>query len=236
MRADLALAATLIANLLIPVFLAVWVAVSRAHTRLEAALVALVAGTCILYLSRAGTVWSWVGNEWPYVFAALYVAALVVLILRVRQAPWWPSGRPGAWTQIAVLAFVVLIFGIQNVAVARARSVSGPGVELTFPLRGGRFEIVQGGNSRLLNHHYGEPGQRFALDIVALGPRGFRAHGLRPAALDQYQVFDMPVFAPCAGQVIDLHDGIPDSLQPEDNPERLAGNYVTLFCDGHTIL
>lgn len=53
--------------------------------------------------------------------------------------------------------------------------------------------VAQGGGIGLLNHHAGHRAQRFAADITAIGPAGYRASGFLPREFDRYQVFGKQV-------------------------------------------
>ena len=234
MRLDLTVISALAANLLIPLVLVAAVAASRQPSRLEALPLAIATVAYLTYVWRAGPIWAWIGHAWPAVFAALYVAACVVLAVRLRGLPWLPPSRRGM--AIAMVAFFAILLAAEIVYFLGARSYQGEAVDLSFPLQNGRFQITQGGARRLLNTHLSNRAQHDALDVVALNRQGRRAEGLRPDALDRYAVFGMPVHAPCPGVVTDVRDGIDDDLRPESETARLAGNHVTLACGDHTIL
>jgi hypothetical protein len=229
------LLALLAANWLIPLLLVAAVAVQRGGSRLEALPLVVVTGAYLAYLWRASPIWPWIGNYWPAVFLTLYGAALVAIAVRMRDLPWiTPSAsRTGAVVTVALLAVLVIA---ELAYFASARRVSDAAIELAFPLRGGPYQIVQGGNIRLLNHHLQNSAQRYALDIVALNDRGLRASGLKPAAADQYAIYKVPVLAPCAGEVIGVRDGLPDRFGPLDDAALAAGNYVSIFCGSVTVV
>lgn len=110
-----------------------------------------------------------------------------------------------------------------------ARLVPAGAVDLSFPLKGGRFAVLHGGGAAL-NHHHVVPAQAHATDIVALNRRGRRASGVRPEALDAYEIFDRAVVAPCDGIVSGMSDGAPDAPIGRVDPLKPAGNHVLLFC------
>jgi hypothetical protein len=234
MRLDFQVISALVANLLVPLILVAAVAAARQPSRVEALPLAVATAAYLAYIWRASPIWAWVGHSWPAVFAALYVAACVVLAIRLRGVPWMPSSRRGL--AMAMLAFFAILLVVEIVYFLGARSYQGQAVDLSFPLQAGRFQVTQGGSRRLLNSHLSSRAQHYALDIVALGATGRRAEGLRPEALDRYAIFGMPVHAPCPGIVIDVRDGIEDDLRTESETARLAGNYVTLACGDRTIL
>ena len=53
-------------------------------------------------------------------------------------------------------------------------------------------------------------GQSYGVDIVKLDEWGFRANGLLPPDPNQHNNYGIPVYAPCAGEVIAALDGLPD--------------------------
>lgn len=98
-------------------------------------------------------------------------------------------------------------------------------VPLAFPLRG-RWYVVQGGASQVVNHHVKVPGQRAALDLVRTGPRGARGgpgHGCA-----SYLAYGQPVFAPCDGTVVAARDGLPDQVPGTIVPQPAGGNEVVI--------
>ena len=74
-----------------------------------------------------------------------------------------------------------------------------PPIELQFPLAGGRFAVVQGGNDSTLNHHAVSAAQRYAIDIVSVGAFGMRASAIVPTRNGQYYAYGRDVLAPCDG-------------------------------------
>jgi hypothetical protein len=226
---------TLAANLVAPPLLIAWMAFYRSGNRVEAVLVALAVAAYLVLVWRMGPVWSWVGNYWPGVFAGLYALGLAMLVLRTLHEPSLPAdGR--TWVRVAFIGIVGVVLIVQAGLVLRARAHPAPALALEFPLRGGTFQVAQGGRGGLVNHHYGLPAQRYALDIVALGPRGVRAAGIMPADVTRYVVFGLPVHAPCAGEILDVRGDRPDGTELDSDPATAAGNHVTIHCDGHTVL
>ena len=71
-------------------------------------------------------------------------------------------------------------------------------VELSFPLRGGTYLVVNGGGNELINAHYktldGERfrpwrGQSYGVDIEKLNILGLRARGFVPKDVSAYEIF-----------------------------------------------
>lgn len=212
--------------------LALWVATARPPSRLDAMLIALTAVLHLAMVWKAGPVWTVAGSFWPPLFAVLLALALWRLALVIPPVLITKPLRPAVF----VLAFVVAALAVQNVLIWRARPADPPPLDLEWPLRGGKFVVVHGGRSSLVNHHVGIAAQRDALDIVAVNAAGLRAGGILPKQLDRYRVFGMEVFAPCGGEVVAARDGIADSGAMEEDPALAAGNYLAIACQGHTVL
>src|SRR5690606_38081048 len=84
----------------------------------------------------------------------------------------------------------------------------------------------------LLNHHSGHRAQHYAVDILKLGPLGFRASGLHSADLTDYVIWNASVISPCDGLVEQAEDGYPDLVPPKADRENASGNHVILSCQG----
>ncbi|MDP2314695.1 MAG: M23 family metallopeptidase [Pseudomonadota bacterium] len=195
----------------------------------------LVALFGLLSILLPAAPWPWVGLHTRWIVLVGAGACAVVALGRLRATkihrPTLVEGI-GATVGVAMGAG----FGWLGVEAARGRRVDEPAVELRFPLEGGRFVIGSGGSTAVLNGHAGVPAQRYALDIEALGPRGWRAHGLYPAELDAYAVWEAQVVAPCDGEVLNAEDGLPDLPPGDRDVTHIAGNHVVLDCGGVTVL
>ncbi|MEO3389129.1 M23 family metallopeptidase [Mesorhizobium sp. CAU 1741] len=174
--------------------------------------------------------WDIAGIYTPFVLAMVFVLAVVVSLFRHAGRPWRPSQGSSFlrrhWATCATLATFTLALAY---AVAGLIPV-GPAQELAFPLRDGRFMVAQGGGNWLVNHHSGHPAQTYAADITAIGPTGFRAPSLLPDVLERYAIFGASIVSPCAGEVVEAVDGLPDLVPPAADPENAAGNHVTIAC------
>lgn len=192
-----------------------------------------IAVACILFLLIliVGR-WDVVGHYTRLPLLALFAAAVVASGRRHAGRPWsHPDGLPLWRSHLSGVAALV-IFGAGGAYIATGLLAGPAPVPLAFPLEGGRFMVVQGGGNSFLNHHARHPAQRRAADIVALNLFGFRAAGLAPADPADYAVYGAAVVSPCAGEVRETRDGLPDLWPPETDPENAAGNHVVIACDG----
>jgi hypothetical protein len=133
---------------------------------------------------------------------------------------------------VATNVLVIVISGFLVVQLGRIALVapSDP-VGLESPVRGDWF-VANGGRSALVNHHYvAFPQESNAVDFVQLGANG-ETHSGR--SLSSYAAFGKPVYAPAAGQVIDVRNGRPD--QPIGEKGTLANMLVIDTGDGRYIV
>lgn len=188
---------------------------------------ALVVCLLVLLLAR----WD-IAGLWTRWGLAVIVGLCVLRSWRRHRArPWRAPDGPAPrrlWPNAVSLAILVAAL----VWIALAMVLRHDPRPLGFPLRGGAFVVAQGGDRRLLNYHNPHPEQRYAQDITAVGPAGFRAAGLLPADLTRYAIFGAEVISPCAGTVAEARDGLPDQTPPKADPDNASGNHVVLDCEG----
>jgi murein DD-endopeptidase MepM/ murein hydrolase activator NlpD len=59
---------------------------------------------------------------------------------------------------------------------------------------------------------------------------------LTPPEPSAYDIYGVPVYSPCAGEVIAALDGVPDMQVPQTDREHMAGNHVLLRCGNADVL
>lgn len=194
----------------------------------------LGSGAYTLYFFLAGAGWYWVSVYFRWAIPAVFLVATVVSLRRTWRAdvPWWRNpGSPNGWALLATNAFLALLFGGVSLLAAQGYSYEDSrAVELSFPLRGGVWHVVHGGNGPMLNYHNVDPAQRFALDVVRLNPLGTRASGIYPSDPARYAAFGQKIYSPCAGEVIGTKAGQPDHRISGTDRENPAGNHVVVRC------
>ena len=221
---------SLVLSLGLPLLLSGRLAFAWPGSWLNWLLSALLCAAVSVYMYLAGWIWSWIGFGWRILPLMTLVAAMLWSVRRLRTCPFLPSARhlPLAGTVFHCLTVALIVGMLANLQMARLTPVGA--VDLSLPLAGGRFAVLQGGGAAALNYHRAFPAQAYATDIVALNQRGRRARGLRPGALDAYEIYDRDVIAPCDGIVLEMLDGAPDALIGQGDLLRPAGNHVLLFC------
>lgn len=204
----------------------------------------------VLVVISALAAWSaWGVHDRSAWTAGLCLTAVIALLTEGLAAParmpWWvrrPSEAlwlasviaavrlPGMTGEVAMASLLpgALVAAAFVAVIYRARTRdwgTAVSVPLSFPLRG-RWYIVQGGASQMINHHAGVPEQRAALDLVRIGLRG--AKGSAGHGCAAYLAYGQPVFAPCDGTVVTAHDGLPDQVPGTIVPQPPGGNEVVI--------
>jgi hypothetical protein len=111
-----------------------------------------------------------------------------------------------------------------------------PALSLHRPVQHPRLVVMNGGSSIALNSHFGVNAQRYALDISAENSWGRKYRGLMPRRLQDYEVFGVPVVAPCSGEVTGLQTGQQDLVGANVEARLPVGNGVALHCHGVTLV
>ncbi|MEA2488930.1 MAG: hypothetical protein QOH21_722 [Acidobacteriota bacterium] len=170
--------------------------------------------------------WGLLGVPLRWALALLFVIATVVSIRRPADPE---AGQESPFRMIGKIA-IGLFFGSVGAGALAARSVEGPTIELTMPLRGGTFLVAHGGSTPAANVYAGHPTQGLAVDFTKLNAAGLRARGFAPSALEKYAVYGSAVVSPCAGTVIVAIDGLADNVPPARDEKSAGGNQVVLRC------
>ena len=214
-----------------PLLVAYSMTVGRARGKLDWLLSALVCAGVALLVHAAATVWLSIGVRWRWLPLAVAAGALLWSARKARPRRS-PARRSRRWfAHAAARGAAAIVLSIFLLDILFARKIPGGAVDLAFPLSPGRYAVVHGGASRLLNHHAAVPAQAHAMDLVALNGAGRRASGARPERLEAYEIFNREVVSPCAGRVSGMSDNAPDGAIGGPLPvEGAAGNYVLLSC------
>lgn len=114
-----------------------------------------------------------------------------------------------------------------DAASASPAAPSRNSVALLLPFRG-RWLVVWGGPTAAQNTpHHDLPNQRFALDLMVVGPSGEDAHGDKTRN-EVYFAYGQEILAPAEGTVTDVIDGVRDNRPGSMNPYSAVGNAVIL--------
>jgi hypothetical protein len=232
----------LVLQLVVPLALIGWVALSRGFGRAPLLLDVAIAAAYVCAIAVAGL---WLVLPWylPAVYLALLGAAVMVRLRREAGSAEPPSvplrHRP---LGLAIRSVVLLAcLAVTGRSLAGWRLPDGSPVDLAFPLDQGTYLVAAGGSNGLLSPHVttltGERyapfrGQSFGVDLVALGAWGSRASGPFPSDPSGFAIFGHEVHAPCAGTVVAAVDGRPDEHEGQVPRSELTGNHVIVECAG----
>lgn len=213
------------------------------------------------WILKHATVWAYlyatsIAGVW--LIAPWYVPHVLIVVSIAMAARTLPGAfrlwqRPAGARQWAALAargtLAAACVGLVSLAAGSRTPPRADAVDLTFPLRSGRYYIANGGSHQLTNAHVRMlsserfrryRGSSYGIDIVGLTAFGNRASGPAPRNPEGYTIFGDAIYAPCEGIVVRAEDGLPDMSPPELDRAHVAGNFVMLECgergDYHVML
>ncbi|OKH19824.1 M23 family metallopeptidase [[Limnothrix rosea] IAM M-220] len=236
----------MLTQVLLPLVLIVWMAIAPLRNVMGFWLQAAVTATVLWAIANMGL---WILPPWwtPYLYGLLFIIALGIGWRWHKPTQKMPSNWLG-WVLVTSLVAFGVFAGNEAVSSWLGQfPPSLPSVNLSFPLRGGDYLILNGGSDIRINAHLktmdesvprfrAYRGNGYAVDIVQIDRFGWRATGILPRDLSAYKIYGQPVLAPCDGQIIQAVDHLPDMQIPEVDRENLAGNHVILRCDDIDIL
>lgn len=229
----------------IPIGLLLWQSLSPTKSQLGWLLkTALIA----VYLGGIGLIglWSILFPWWtPYLYGVVWSILTLITVRQCRKQPLWPKRNVFSLSKVVVLGIAIGCFSVVTL-----QAISGhfpPAVEpvsLAFPFKGSDYFVLNGGNHSLISSHMktldekfrNYRGESYGVDIVKLNQSGTRSSGLLPKALDQYEIYGEPVYAPCTGRVVASEGHRPDMVPPQPDREHLLGNFVLLRCEPADVL
>lgn len=183
----------------------------------------MTAGVCGFAFFAAP--WGWFGTTVRWLIAVLFVTALIVSLRRDAEASTEESPL-----RMIVKVLIGVLFGSVAIGVVQGYHVPAGAIDVAFPLRGGRFLVVHGGSTSASNVHFADPKQKYAVDLVKVNAMGFRASGLYPATLTEYDIYGAPVLSPCNGIVMNVVDALPDQPRGLMDAKNPLGNHVVVRC------
>jgi hypothetical protein len=105
--------------------------------------------------------------------------------------------------------------------------------KLALPVRG-RWLVFWGGDTPELNNHHDSIPQRFAFDLLGVGPDG-KTHQGEGSRNEDYYAFGREILAPGDGVVTDVIDGVRDNVPGSMNPLSALGNAVFIQHGKHEV-
>ncbi len=165
--------------------------------------------------------WLYLSVYLQWVFAAAAAATLAWSIARKRPRRFRHRRRRAAGNLLATG-----LFGTLSVLYFTGTRGQVATVDLAFPLKGGRYIVLQGGKGLPANvFHATGRGAIYALDLAKLNRWGNRASRIFSERLEDYAIFGDTIYAPCSGRVGRAVSDNPDNIPPnrERGPHNLNG-------------
>lgn len=98
--------------------------------------------------------------------------------------------------------------------------------KLRLPFEGSWF-VLNGGDTKKLNHHHGNKAQHYAFDFIYMSKESRSFSGDGKSTLDYFS-FGKPILSPADGKVIEAVDGVNDNEPGRGNYLAGAGNYIVI--------
>lgn len=183
---------------------------------------------CVYVLVLLIWPWALVGNRPRYAIYAglvMIVAHTIVAATRAHRAHKVLPDRRASWIVSGLLVVVILpcLFAIGHVLLA---PFSKDHISIAFPLEG-EWSVGHGGASVLTNAHIPYADQRYALDLVKVGPDGkcFSEDGRH---LEMHYSWRQPVHAPLSGIVVEAVETYADNRHGSVSGGDSRGNHVLI--------
>jgi hypothetical protein len=166
--------------------------------------------------------WVYVSAYGKYAFA---LAALIIMAYSLLRRGRMTRRRPPARRPFRDLALSIILLAM-NVLYFTGTAGPTPYAKLRFPLKAGRYFVLQGGKGLPANvFHFNSRRAVYAMDIVQLDALGRRCSKVFSRKLRDYYIFGDTVYSPCDGIVRRAVSDNPDNIPPrrKRGPNNLNG-------------
>lgn len=226
-------------HFLIPGAFLIWQWGKAYRSKFDGWLMIFLVGVYVARLYFVGD-WHLYGTYWRTVFAGLALLVSVKTLLDIRELPWWVKRHPRERFGIGLVSFLGMIFLAIVIWAYWGRSYSGEAFATGFPFQQGRYYVIEGGDSPVINEYHRFPPvpEKYSLALVKLNAAGKRARGIFPGRLDDYEIYGDSLFSPADALVLAVRDSLPDTLHPDARAEAedYPGNYLILAVGQFQIL
>lgn len=163
-----------------------------------------------------------------YLFGICLLLCLLSGPFRKKSATWAP--RP--WKRMLSLLWVGILICLCIGYFTGTTGLRQQKIELAFPLKTGRYFVLQGGKGLPTNlFHFSLRGAIYAMDIVKLNNWGGRANKVFSSRLEDYEIFNDTIYSPASGKVIRAYSENPDNIPPDMARGPRNTNQVLLETD-----
>lgn len=189
--------------------LVLWLVYSDIRDRLEWIVKLLLVGNVTFLFFQIGP-WAITSYYLRYAVIAAFLLGATYSYLRNCNCP--RTTNLGVRGVAGKVVLVTVLVGLNTVSIiGQLRPETA--VNLRFPLKNGRYYLLQGGTTWITNlfHSLVPPG-KYAMDIVQLNDFGNRAAALFPPhQLTQYHIYGATLYSPCSGTVKHAVGSLPDN-------------------------
>ena len=220
--------------ILVPAILITLLATKKHPAKFKWALSSLVTGAAILFICTIAR-WEIVSIYFRYLFPLLFLIACVISFKRIKTTKK-PGNKINSYIGIGLNVFVLFFLSVMSFLALRGYKTPNNPVELSSPLRNGKFIVLHGGSRPMINAHFNGSAQNYAIDIVGLNALGMRATTIGGVKnLNDYVIYGKPVYSPCKGKILAVVDKFNDLTPPNIDTENIAGNYVLIGFEGKEV-
>jgi hypothetical protein len=206
---------------------------SRPTSWLEWFLNFIITGAVIEVFHVIGT-WVFLSYYLRYAFLVVFLVIAVTQFGRLRRGR--VASRVGASRRIVTRTVGALIAVWIAVLAYMGHMAPADTVDLSFPLAGGKYCVIQGGSNFVTNPFHNFVDSEHSLDFVKINRIGNRASGIVPRDVRKYQIYGEMVYSPCDGVVHTVVDTVLDNAPPRANAIEPLGNHVMIVDDGIQII
>ena len=213
-------------------------------------LVVRAVGTAAVVLALyLAALWTVLPGWLPWMYALAWLWSVVAQTRRLATHPQEAGRRlVPAWVSKSTFLALTLVGLSLSIIALRGRGLPDVDtVDIRLPFQEGRFLVVNGGSTELINAHmktlddsvarfHAFRGQSYGVDLVRVNRWGLRADGLLPSDPARYVIYGTKVFAPCTGVVVSARGDRPDMPVPQMDLEVFEGNHVLIRCDDFELL
>ncbi|MBZ0221132.1 MAG: M23 family metallopeptidase [Candidatus Methylomirabilis sp.] len=218
-----------------PLLCSAWLWKGKFTSRTDWATRALLSAAVVVFFLVAGT-WAFASVWLKYAIALLFAIAVVKTFPRLEDRTIFGRRDSRGRASYRPRIILLVIFLTLDFLAIKGRFIKDEPLDLSFPLKEGRYYVLQGGAGRIANPFHSSAADRYALDIVKLNMLGNRASGFFPSELYLHKIYGEVVYSPCSGSVAKVKDGLPDNPPRSPDTENPAGNHIVIECGDALVL
>jgi hypothetical protein len=218
---------------LVPFAVLLLFARSRPAGKLEWFLNFIVTGAVIEIFHVVGA-WVFLSYYLRYLFVAAFIVVAYAQFGKLREGR--AESRSGSRRRILTRMAGALITAWVATLAYMGHVTPADTVDLSFPLAGGRYCVIQGGRNFVTNPFHNFVDSEHSVDFVKINRLGNRARGIVPRDVRAYEVYGETVYSPCDGVVTAAVDTIADNRPPRANAIEPLGNHVRIDDNGIEVI